>query len=95
MRKSKIMAVTLTVALVFSNLEASAGIAVAPAPGVKFGTGATGWVWGVFGCAGGIVFTALVANYYNKRQLTWNEAATCGLLFWFKPLNPNPGNPVR
>jgi hypothetical protein len=84
MRKSKIVAVTLAAVLAFSNLEAFAGLqAPTPVPGTKFGNGTTGWVWGVFGCAGGIVVTALAANYINKRQLTWNEAATCGLLYWF------------
>ncbi len=105
MRKSKIIAVVLATALALPPAVSYGGLApAAPAPssGVKFGTGGTGWVWGIFGCAGGIIFTAMVANWTQRRQLTLPEAATCGILFWFNPAlryypwNPViPGNPIR
>ncbi len=43
--------------------------------------------WIIIGCAGGVVLTALVANYRFYRELTANEAASCGLLFLFTPPN--------
>jgi hypothetical protein len=42
-------------------------------------------MWGIFGCSGGIILSAVVANWTQKRPLSWNEAATCGLLFWVAP----------
>lgn len=48
-----------------------------------FGHGGTGWVWGIFGCSAGIITAAMVANWRNNRQLTTQEAWTCGLLYWF------------
>ncbi len=92
---SKIIAVVLATALALSPAVSYGGPAVT-SPGLKFGTGPTAWVWGVFGCAGGIIFTAMVANWTQRRQLTLNEAATCGILYWFNPANFRiPGNPLR
>ena len=96
MRTSKIIAVVLATALALPPAVSYGGTPVVRSPGVKFGTGGTGWVWGIFGCAGGIIFTAMVANWTQRRQLTLNEAATCGILFWFNPASRYiPGNPVR
>jgi hypothetical protein len=39
----------------------------------------------IFGCAGSIIFTAYVAHVQRHRQLTQQEAMTCGLLYWFNP----------
>lgn len=47
-------------------------------------------VWTIIGCAGGVVFAALAANYRDGRELTANEAGSCGLLFLFSP----PNNPL-
>jgi hypothetical protein len=95
MRKSRILTATLAAAMAFASTLAFAGN-VAVVPGAKFGSGPTGWVWGIFGCSSGIIFAAMVANWQQNRQLTANEAATCGILFWFAPPRRNiPGNPVR
>jgi hypothetical protein len=40
-------------------------------------------VWTVIGCAGGVVLAALAANARDHRELTADEAASCGLLFLF------------
>jgi hypothetical protein len=88
MRKSKLLIGILAASLALSPAFVSAGLLASPPPGKTFGNGATGWVWGVFGCSGGIIFTALVANWTQNRQLTWNEAATCGLLFWLAGPQP-------
>ena len=94
MRKSKILAVILVAAMMLSPTLAWAGNAAPPPPGNTFGPGATAWVWAIFGCSSGIIFAALIANWQQNRPLTPNEAATCGLLFWFTPPNSIPGNPV-
>jgi hypothetical protein len=48
--------------------------------GKHFGGG--GGPWLIFACAGGIITSAIVANARQNRELTWNEAASCGLLYW-------------
>jgi hypothetical protein len=85
MGKSKLLAAVLAASLALSASTAQAG---APQPGIAFGTGGTAWVWGIFGCSGGIILSAIFANWAQHRQLTWNEAATCGLLYWFNPNYP-------
>ncbi len=40
------------------------------------------WPWVVIACAGSIVFSALVANFRDHRELTQPEAWTCGLWYW-------------
>jgi hypothetical protein len=94
MRKSKILAAALAASLMLSSTVAHAGAPVVP--GLTFGNGATGWVWAIFGCSSGIILAAMVANFQQNRQLTAQEAWTCGLLFWFTSPNSNiPGNPIR
>jgi hypothetical protein len=98
MGKSRILAAVLAASLAFSSTLAYAGVVGVPPPipGHTFGTGSTGWVWGIFGCSSGIILAAMVANFQQNRQLTANEAWTCGLLFWFNPpKNGIPGNPIR
>ena len=83
MARSKITASVLAASLAFPSATAFAGPGVTP--GKTFGVGATGWLWAVFGCSGGIIVAAVVKNYQFNRPLTPNEAATCGFLFWFSP----------
>jgi hypothetical protein len=82
MKKLLITGVVAT-SLALSPTMSFAGPAVVT--GKTFGAGPTGWVWGIFGCSGGIILAAMVANWQQNRQLTWNEAATCGILFWVNP----------
>jgi hypothetical protein len=56
------------------------------------GGGAGATLGPIFGCAGGIIFAALAANYRDNRELTADEAWTCGLAFWFS--DPQPRQPV-
>lgn len=84
MARSKIIASLLAASIAFSSATAFAGPGV-PTPGKTFGIGATGWMWAIFGCSGGIIVAAVVKNYRFNRPLTANEAATCGFLFWFTP----------
>jgi hypothetical protein len=88
-KKSKILAAILAASMVFSSTTAFAGIPVPKPPGFTFGSGGTGWVWAIFGCSSGIILAAMVANFQQNRQLTAQEAWTCGLLFWFNPPKPH------
>lgn len=91
MKKVKFLTLGLAAVIAFSPIGVIAQeVGVSPAPGKVFSHGATGWVWGIFGCSTGIIVAAVVANWRNKRQLTWNEAATCGLLYWFALQKANP-----
>jgi hypothetical protein len=47
------------------------------------GGGNAAVVWSVIGCAGGVVLAALAANARDHRELTADEAWSCGLLFLF------------
>jgi hypothetical protein len=41
------------------------------------------WFWAAFACPASIIFAGAVANFRDNRQLTYAEAWTCGLLYWF------------
>ena len=86
MAKSKLLIGILAASLALSPVIGAAKPAAAP--GKQFGLGPTGVLWGIFGCTGGIIFAAMVANWQQNRPLTMNEAMTCGLLFWFNPPRP-------
>ncbi len=81
MKRSRIIAAVAAGMLAFSSMTATAG---SPAV-VPSNSHTPAGVWVIFGCAGGVIVAALAANYTQRRQLTWNEAATCGLLFWLTP----------
>ena len=83
MQKSKILAAALIAILALSPVASLAGPGVAiPLTKSHFNPGAA---YVIFGCASSIIFAAFIANYQQNRQLTWNEAATCGILYWFTP----------
>lgn len=88
MRRSKILAAVLAASLALSSSTTYAGMPRVVVPGTTFGAGPTGFLWVIFGCSGGIILAAIVASWQQNRQLTWNEAATCGFLFWFTPRQP-------
>jgi hypothetical protein len=41
------------------------------------------WFWAGFACPASIIRSGIVANFKDNRQLTYWEAWTCGLLYWF------------
>src|SRR5437879_3696692 len=43
--------------------------------------------WALMACPALIVFTGVVANFKDNRQLTWWEAASCGLAYWWYQMN--------
>ena len=84
MKANKRVAVAAAALLALSTITAGAG-APAPTPTPNHGhLNATGF-WIIFGCAGSIIFTAYVAHVQRHRQLTQQEAMTCGLAYWFNP----------
>jgi hypothetical protein len=84
MKTKKLIAATLAASMAVAAVPtASFAVAVAPVvPGHTFG-GSGFAPWPIFACAGGIITSALVANYRDNRELTAPEAWTCGVLFWF------------
>lgn len=86
MKRSRTLAAAAAGLLMLSSVATTAGpLASSPAH-----SRTPAGIWTIFGCTGSIVFAALAANYAQKRQLTWNEAATCGLLYWFTPPSRRP-----
>ena len=41
------------------------------------------WFWAAFACPASIILSGIVANFKDNRRLTYAEAWTCGLLYWF------------
>jgi hypothetical protein len=83
MKTNKLIAATLAASMAVATVPtASFAAAVVPVvPGHVFGGAA--FPWPIFACAGGIITSALVANYRDNRELTAPEAWTCGIAFWF------------
>jgi hypothetical protein len=86
MTKLKLIVAAMIVAIFTAGVPTGASAHYYPkmvkVPGGKhFGGG--GGPWLIFACAGGIITSAMVANSTQNRELTWDEAASCGLLYWF------------
>ena len=81
MCKLKIAVAILAAVFAFAPMQASAVIAT-PVPAASSATPVVPWL--IFGCAGGIIFAAMIANGQG-RPLTAAEAATCGLGLLFSP----------
>lgn len=81
---------TFSVAIITALLAASApnsasatGVPVVAIPPLVGGGGGGGPGPGlIFVCVGGIIVAAIVANARDNRELTAEEALTCGTLFW-------------
>jgi hypothetical protein len=71
------------------------GVIVAPSPPAPGHAHTPVWPWVVIGCAGSIVLSAVVADFWSHRELTTPEAWTCGLLYWVPmPYQPQPVQPA-
>jgi hypothetical protein len=75
-------ALIAVVSLSSTKLEAGKRIIPPPAGPVAGHIGATPWA--LMACPAFIVFTGAVANFKDNRQLTWWEAATCGMAYWLQ-----------
>ena len=79
----KIATAILAGALAFSSVSASAAI-VPPRGGHAHGGGGAEWApWVVIGCATGVVSAAMAKNWRRNKELTGQEAWTCGLQYWW------------
>lgn len=87
MKSTRFVSLTAAVFFALSTVTSKAGT-VAPPP-VSHSGAAVGFVWGIFGCAGSIIFTAYVAHVRHHRELTQQEAMTCGVTYWLNPRNHN------
>ncbi|MBK8007097.1 MAG: hypothetical protein IPK23_00515 [Rhizobiales bacterium] len=85
MLKSKLTAATLALALGFAPIGASAQRVPVPIP-VGSSSGA-GHVYGLAGCVLSIMIAATDKGNRYKKELTTEEALTCGLLYWLKEAN--------
>ena len=81
MKRNKMIAAAAAGLLMFSSVATMAG----PLASSPHHTRTPAGIWAIFGCTGSVIIAALAANYAQKRQLTWNEAATCGLVYWLTP----------
>jgi hypothetical protein len=69
------------------------GVIPCPVPGG--GVHVPTWLWVAMACPASIILSGAVANFRDNRQLTYQEAWTCGLLYWFSWLSPPPQKPHR
>ena len=84
MKKSKLTAVALAAAIGLAPVTASAQRVPIPVPvGGSSGSG----VYGLVGCVISIMVAATDKGNRYKRELTTDEAITCGLLYWLKEAN--------
>ena len=86
MKKSKLTAVALALALGFAPMGANAQRVPVPVP---VGGSGAGHVYGLVGCVLSLMIAATDKGNKYKKELTTDEALTCGLLYWFKETNRN------
>jgi hypothetical protein len=68
---------------------------IIPCPVPGGGVHVPTWLWVAMACPASIILSGAVANFRDNRQLTYAEAWSCGLLYWFSWLNPPPPKPHR
>jgi hypothetical protein len=83
MLKNKITAVVVAAAIGLAPIAASAQGAPPP-PAV--GTNSAG-AFGLAGCVVAIMIAAIDKGNKYKKELTTDEALTCGVLYWVKEAN--------
>lgn len=86
MNKSKLAAVAVAAAIAFSPISASAQRVPVPVP-VAGGSSGAGAVYALGGCVIAIMIAAVDKGRKYKKELTNEEALTCGLLYWIREAN--------
>jgi hypothetical protein len=85
MRRFISVAAIAIAALALSSAALNAGavkkIVPPPVAAPASHVGAAPWI--LMACPALIVASGVVANFKDNRQLTYWEAVTCGLLYWF------------
>lgn len=79
MKRNRLIVATLAVALAFSP---SLAFAQAPPPVVHH-SHHSGAAWWIVACPGAIIAAASVKSWKRHKELTTEEAWTCGLLYWW------------
>jgi hypothetical protein len=85
MLRNKLTAIAVAVSIGLAPVAASAQRIGGPGTGFG-GSGATG-VHILGGCVISIMIAAVDKGNKYKKELTTDEALTCGLLYWFKEAN--------
>lgn len=85
MLKNKLTAIAVAVSIGLAPIAASAQVRV-PVPVPVGGSGA-GHVYGLVGCVLSLMIAATDKGRKYKKELTTDEALTCGLLYWIKEAN--------
>ncbi len=88
MARSKLLALTLATAIMFTPAPVRAGI-VMPLV-IPQGGSSSAVAFGLGGCFAGILLAVIDAGRRFNRELTAEEAATCGLLYWINVANRRP-----
>jgi hypothetical protein len=78
MSKSKLLAVAVAAAIGLAPVAASAQRAPVPVPAGS----SAGHVYGLIGCVASIMLAAVDKGNKYKKELTTEEAITCGLVYW-------------
>lgn len=87
MKTSKLTAAVLAVAIGLAPVAASAQRIPVPVP--VGGSSSAGTAYGLIGCVLSIMLAATDKGNKYKKELTTDEALTCGLLYWFKEVSKN------
>lgn len=77
----KLMTAAIAATLMLAVPTTSFAYYCPPAKTFTGGSSNSAAPWIVIGCAGGVVLAALAANYRDNRELTAEEAWSCGALF--------------
>ena len=86
MLKSKIVPVAIAAAIAFAPLSATAQFR-APGGGVFGGSSTGNGALILGGCVISIMIAAVDKGNKYKKELTTDEAITCGLLYWVREAN--------
>jgi hypothetical protein len=88
MLKTKLVAVAVAAAVAFAPVSATAQFRGAPGGGGLFGgSSSANGVFALVGCIASIMIAATDKGNKYKKELTTEEALTCGLLYWLKEAN--------
>lgn len=87
MKKSKLTAIVLAAAIGLAPVAASAQRLPVPVP--VGGSSSAGAATGLAGCVLSIMLAAVDKGSKYKKELTTDEALTCGLLYWLREVSKN------
>ena len=83
MKTKKLIAATLAASMAVAAVPTASFAVPRIVHGPTFSGNPGAALWPIFACAGGIITSAIVANARDNRELTAQEAWSCGVLFWF------------